>query len=126
MNGSPSQASSQSAVDVGRKRSVLVTIDGLFCRRRGKLRRCDRSERREADATRGRVLAPLHGILIELRVAEGDRVRSGDKLAVIEAMKMQHEIKAPVSGTVASVLHAAGKQDADKSLLFEITPDEGM
>lgn len=59
-----------------------------------------------------------------MRVAKGDRVEAGDKLAMIEAMKMQHEIKAPVSGTVSAVLKAAGNQVTDKALLIEISPNE--
>lgn len=37
---------------------------------------------------------------------------------------MQHEIKAPVSGTVSAVLKAAGNQVTDKALLIEISPNE--
>ena len=72
----------------------------------------------------GRILAPMHGVLIEMRVAKGDRVEVDDKLAVIEAMKMQHEIRAPLSGVVSAVLKTAGHQVVDKALLIEITPDQ--
>jgi geranyl-CoA carboxylase alpha subunit len=78
----------------------------------------------ESQGGDGRIVAPMHGVLIEMRVAKGDRVEAGDKLAMIEAMKMQHEIKAPVSGIVSAVLKAAGNQVADKALLIEITPNE--
>ncbi|MGE0623916.1 MAG: biotin carboxylase N-terminal domain-containing protein [Pseudomonadales bacterium] len=72
----------------------------------------------------GVVTAPMHGLLLEVLVAEGDRVVRGDKLAVLEAMKMQHEILAPVDGTVTAVLAGAGSQIAADARLLEIAPDE--
>ncbi|HEY5644472.1 MAG TPA: biotin carboxylase N-terminal domain-containing protein [Pseudomonadales bacterium] len=71
----------------------------------------------------GVVLAPMHGQLLEVLVAEGDRVRRGDKLAVLEAMKMQHEILANVDGTVTAVLASAGTQIAADERILEIEPD---
>ncbi len=78
----------------------------------------------ESQGGDGRILAPMHGVLIEMRVAQGDRVAMNDKLAVIEAMKMQHEIRAPLSGVVSAVLKTVGHQVADKAVLIEITPDQ--
>ena len=54
------------------------------------------------------VIAPMHGSIVELRVAQGDRVGEGDVVAVIEAMKMMNEIRAHRSGTVGAVLAGAG------------------
>ncbi|MCP5367720.1 MAG: acetyl-CoA carboxylase biotin carboxylase subunit [Hyphomicrobiales bacterium] len=72
----------------------------------------------------GQVAAPMHGALLEVAVAEGDRVAAGDRLAVLEAMKMQHVIRAGIDGTVASVRAAAGAQVAAGDLLMEIVADE--
>ena len=52
--------------------------------------------------------APMNGTLIRLSVAAGDAVRSGQKLAALEAMKMEHPITAPRDGVIASVRHAEG------------------
>jgi len=71
----------------------------------------------------GVVVAPMHGQLLEILVAEGDRVQRGDKLAVLEAMKMQHEILATVNGTVSAVLVTAGTQIAADARILEIEPD---
>ena len=49
------------------------------------------------------VTAPLQGLVIELAVAQGDSVRKGQPLAVLEAMKMEHVIDAPCSGRVHSL-----------------------
>lgn len=47
--------------------------------------------------------SPLPGILVEVNVKEGQYVRAGDKVAVLEAMKMENEIQAPADGTVTAV-----------------------
>ncbi|HZV76638.1 MAG TPA: acetyl-CoA carboxylase biotin carboxylase subunit [Candidatus Babeliales bacterium] len=54
------------------------------------------------------VRSPMHGIIVELRVAGGDRVVEGQVVAVIEAMKMMNEIRAHRAGRVGAVLVGAG------------------
>ena len=49
------------------------------------------------------VHAPLHGTVVELLVAPGDRVAKDDPLLVLVAMKMNNEIRAPAPGTVTAV-----------------------
>ena len=68
----------------------------------------------------GRVTAPMHGQLLEVLVVEGDTVHKGDKLAVLEAMKMQHEILAETDGVVSRIAVAPGTQVAADTLLLEI------
>jgi 3-methylcrotonyl-CoA carboxylase alpha subunit len=70
----------------------------------------------------GRVSAPMHGKIIEVLVAPGDLVRKGQRLAVIEAMKMEHALLAPADGAVAEVRASAGSQVAQGALLMTITP----
>jgi geranyl-CoA carboxylase alpha subunit len=72
----------------------------------------------------GKVTAPMHGLLLDIRVAEGDQVESGAILAVLEAMKMHYEIVAEAGGKVTSVVGVAGQQVAADDLLFEITVDD--
>jgi geranyl-CoA carboxylase alpha subunit len=74
----------------------------------------------EDAAGSGQVLAPMHGTLLEIIVKSGDKVKSGDRLAVLEAMKMQHDIVAEVDGTVSAVHGNAGTQVAADTLLIEI------
>ena len=50
------------------------------------------------------VTSPLPGVIIEVSVKEGQAVKAGQKVAVIEAMKMENEIQAPSDGTVTAVL----------------------
>ena len=49
------------------------------------------------------VIAPMPGLLVQLKVEEGDAVKAGQELAVIEAMKMENVLKAEVDGIVAQV-----------------------
>jgi biotin carboxyl carrier protein len=56
----------------------------------------------------GTVSAPLPGRVLEIRVKEAQKVKSGDVLLVLEAMKMANEIRAPQGGTVGSVHVQAG------------------
>ena len=68
----------------------------------------------------GRVIAPMHGLLLEVMVSAGDEVVKGQTLAVLEAMKMHYEILAEVDGTVEEVSAVAGSQVAVDDVLIEI------
>jgi biotin carboxyl carrier protein len=56
-----------------------------------------------------RVLAPMPGKVVRVLVAAGDQVEAGSGLVVVEAMKMQNEIRAPKSGRIERVLVAEGQ-----------------
>ncbi|MBT4688730.1 MAG: acetyl-CoA carboxylase biotin carboxylase subunit [Rhodospirillaceae bacterium] len=79
----------------------------------------------EEAAGGGRVVAPMHGTLLEISVTVGDAVKTGDRLAVLEAMKMQHDILAEVDGDVLEVHAKAGVQVAADDLLVEIEATDG-
>lgn len=68
----------------------------------------------------GTVRAPMHGQLLEILVSAGEPVKKGDKIAVLEAMKMQHEILAEIDGDVISIDAKAGTQIAADDLIMEI------
>src|SRR5262249_37423355 len=68
----------------------------------------------------GRVTAPMHGKVIEVLAAAGDTVRKGQKVAVIEAMKMEHALTAAVDGTINEVRASAGDQVAEGALVLTI------
>ena len=50
-----------------------------------------------------KVNSPLPGVIIEVSVKEGQAVKAGQKVAVLEAMKMENEIAAPKDGTVTAI-----------------------
>ena len=72
----------------------------------------------------GRVIAPMHGLLLEVMVKPGEEVSKGQTLAVLEAMKMHYEIQAEIDGTVAGVTAVAGKQVATDDVLIDINENE--
>ena len=74
--------------------------------------------------TGGSVIAPMHGKLVTLFVAIGDRVEKGDRVAILEAMKMQHELIAEVNGIVKSVFGEPNAQIALNDLILEIQPEK--
>ena len=49
------------------------------------------------------VTSPMPGTILEVKVAQGQAVKKGDVLLILEAMKMENEIMAPCDGTIASV-----------------------
>ncbi len=77
--------------------------------------------RRAEEASREglwRISAPMPGKVIKFSVAEGDKVRKNQTLAVVEAMKMENEIKSPGDGTVKKIHASAGDMvDTSKPLL---------
>jgi biotin carboxyl carrier protein len=58
---------------------------------------------------RQQVVAPMPGKVVRLLIKAGDRVEAGQGLLVVEAMKMQNEIRSPKSGTVERVLTSEGQ-----------------
>jgi biotin carboxyl carrier protein len=58
---------------------------------------------------RQQILAPMPGKVVRLLVREGDHVEAGQGLLVVEAMKMQNEIRSPKGGTVERVLAQEGQ-----------------
>ena len=61
-----------------------------------------------ADSGRAQVTAPMPGKVVRVLVESGQAVESGQGLVVVEAMKMQNELKSPKSGTVAELRAEAG------------------
>jgi propionyl-CoA carboxylase alpha chain len=68
----------------------------------------------------GSLVAPMPGSVLRVLVAEGDRVTVGQPLVVVEAMKMEHEVRAPASGTVRSVEVTTGRQVESGQLLLQL------
>jgi acetyl-CoA/propionyl-CoA carboxylase biotin carboxyl carrier protein len=70
-----------------------------------------------ASGASGAVLSPMQGTVLQVGVAEGDRIEPGQLICVVEAMKMENEIAAHRGGVVTSVAVAPGEQVAHGQLI---------
>ncbi len=103
----------------GREFSIKVdggVPSGAARRSTGRGRRRNRS---------GTISSSIPGKVVSLHVSIGDRVGDGDVLLVLEAMKMQNEIQAPISGTVTEVNCESGDSVEANIPLVIIEPLEG-
>ena len=88
--------------------------------------RADAGRPGEADERAGggglRVKAPMPGKVTKLAVCEGEEVRRNQTLVIVEAMKMENEIKTSIDGVVAKIHVAAGDLVDAEKILVEIEP----
>jgi acetyl/propionyl-CoA carboxylase alpha subunit len=123
--GAPLEVMDWLIVD-GRPHEVIIDPDLRWIRGNGGIHLIEVQDR-EATLTRptsgdGRVKAPIPGLIKRILVAPEQQVEAGQPLVLLEAMKMENEIRAPFSGVVA-VLHATpGQTVARGALIIEITP----
>ncbi|MCP4038853.1 MAG: ATP-grasp domain-containing protein [bacterium] len=85
---------------------------------------CPRFKIPGEEETVGGFVAQMPGKVIDLRVAVGDHVKAGDTVLVLEAMKMEHPMRAAEDGVVAEVRIALGEQVEAGTLLLVVEPAE--
>lgn len=78
--------------------------------------------RKAASAGAGTLKAPMPGRILAVHAAVGDTVTAGQRIAVLEAMKMENELRAPLDGIVASVPVQAGQSVEKNTVIIEISP----
>jgi len=66
------------------------------------------------------VKAPLPGVILNMKVGRGQEVKKGDKIAVLEAMKMENDILAPIDGIVTNVFVSKGDAVLEGAKIAEI------
>ncbi len=113
----------------GRRARARISRDGdrLLVHGPGgdaELRLRPRFELPPQEAAAGSLVAPMPGKVIELRVAAGDAVRAGDTLLVLEAMKMEHPIRAARDGVVCEIRVSLGEQVENGALLLVVETPE--
>jgi 3-methylcrotonyl-CoA carboxylase alpha subunit len=99
-------------------RRVFVTLDGrdyVFETGGAGARRAHAH-----DAASGEVMMPMPGLVIAVSVKEGDRVQRGQSLIVVEAMKMEHTLRAPKDGTVRRLAAGPDKRFDGGAVLLEV------
>jgi 3-methylcrotonyl-CoA carboxylase alpha subunit len=74
----------------------------------------------DTQAEGGRLTAPMPGKVVSFSVKAGDKVTRGQALAVMDAMKMEHTIAAPIDGVVAELLYAPGDQVVEGAELLKL------
>ncbi|MEL6298687.1 MAG: biotin carboxylase N-terminal domain-containing protein [Pseudomonadota bacterium] len=72
------------------------------------------------DAASGEIRAPINGRVVKVFAAAGDTVADGDRIMVIEAMKMEHVLTTGAAGVVAGIAVAEGDQVAERQVLATI------
>ena len=77
------------------------------------------------EAGSGAVLAPLTARVLQVMVTPGQTVQAGERLLVLEAMKMEHTLTAPFTGVVRELLAQAGGQALKGALLMQIEAEAG-
>ncbi len=68
------------------------------------------------------IIAPITGVIMEIRKKVGDRVKAGDTLLILEAMKMENEIVTPGPGVVGEIRVKKGQKIKTGAPLVVITP----
>jgi len=66
------------------------------------------------------IVAPMPGAIFQMRVKEGDNVKAGQVLLVMEAMKMENPVTAPFNGTVSKIYVREGDNVGEGDLLVEV------
>jgi len=66
------------------------------------------------------VVAPMPGKIIAIKVSPGQKIQTGDSVVILEAMKMEQNIKSPLSGTVKDVLVKEGETVKKEQALLTV------
>ncbi|MBI1402221.1 MAG: ATP-grasp domain-containing protein [Porphyrobacter sp.] len=99
--------------------TVAIFDDGLYFEFRKDVRGSG-----TASAADGAIIAPMPGKVIAVDVAEGHAVTAGERLMVLEAMKMEHALTAPFDGVVEGLSVSAGGQVQVEAVLCRVVPAE--
>ena len=106
------------------KHTVHFTIDGKWCkvdvRNEQDLLLDKLGFKTAAEIGEGELNAPMPGKILEMIVKEGDKVTLGDPVAILEAMKMENELKAPIDGVVKTIAVSKNDSVEKNALILEI------
>ena len=75
---------------------------------------------KEPPDTSGHVIAPMPGLIVSISVSEGEEVKAGDELAVLEAMKMENAMRAERNGVVGKINFKAGDSVEVDEIIMEL------
>jgi len=108
------------------KAFVIQTKSGVLIQRRGQSQKFERflPGALGDDAGMDAMIAPMPGRVVEINVQPGEKVEKGDRLIVLEAMKMEHALTATRDGVVAEVLAREGDQVEQGGLLLSLEDED--
>jgi pyruvate carboxylase subunit B len=88
-------------------------------------RRAGRSPAAAREAGEAEVTSPMPGMVVAVLVEEGQSVRTGEGLLILEAMKMENEIRAPLNGLLEKVYVVPGQRVSHDEVLVRIVSPDG-
>jgi 3-methylcrotonyl-CoA carboxylase alpha subunit len=105
---------------------ALLGDDAVYVLRHGRqtkvsLRDLTLDEAGDQDKS-GVVRAPMHGKVLDILVEQGAQVARGQRVAIIEAMKMEHTLVAPIDGTVVEITGGRDAQVAEGAKIMRVAP----
>ncbi|MCK4311081.1 MAG: biotin/lipoyl-binding protein, partial [Methanomicrobia archaeon] len=68
----------------------------------------------------GGIAAGLQGTILKIKAKKGDKVKEGDVIVLLEAMKMENDVVSPKSGVIKDILIKEGEEVSPDSILFAI------
>jgi pyruvate carboxylase subunit B len=89
----------------------------------GKVVDVEKPRNNKNEVVKGSVVSPMSGMVLSIKVKVGDKVKEGDLVAVIEAMKMQNEIHASIGGVVKAIMSFEGEVVSAGNVLVVVEPD---
>jgi 3-methylcrotonyl-CoA carboxylase alpha subunit len=108
--------------------NLIYTDEGVLVLRKGRQTRISLYDPFDVDLEHmdegGSVKAPMHGKLVAVFVQAGDRVEKGQRLAIVEAMKMEHVLVAPSDAEVAEIAAEPGAQVAEGARLIVLKTED--
>ncbi|MFN3593766.1 MAG: biotin/lipoyl-containing protein, partial [Thiobacillaceae bacterium] len=102
---------------------IEVTPGAEISRKAGPAASPTSARQRPKPSRPGHVTTAMPGTIVDVLVKTGQKVNAGDGVLVIEAMKMENEIQAPVAGTVIAIFVAKGDAVTPDQVLVEIQPE---
>jgi geranyl-CoA carboxylase alpha subunit len=98
---------------------IIVDLDGQAVRFQDRTYLPPMSAQAGGD---GKLRAPMDGRIVSVKVDAGETVVRGQTLIVLEAMKIQHQLKAALDATVESIAVKEGQQVSNRTVLVTMTP----
>lgn len=111
-------------VEIGRRAAPAVSVQRPSARPASTPTPSPAPAQRASAETSGAVPAPLPGLILQVKVKEGESVQAGQPLLVMEAMKMENVVPAPHNGTVRKIFVAEGATVGEGEPLVEVARPE--